>query len=360
MSTELAEAAESGAESPQQEEPRQLLEPSPRRGRTALDIAARFDAPGVPTGVEVHAGGHINKSYRVTFSQKTQGGESDSGEDKRYLLQRVNGAVFPEPMLIQHNIERVTSHVQKKLRAAGGGDIERRCLSVVPTKDGALGLADPEGGSDLWRMYPFVEGTKTMLEVTSAAEAFSTAKIFGEFVAIVADMEGPPLHETLKDFHNTPMRLDALDAAVRADSHGRVAEAQKLLKLVDGQRADACVIQQHIDAGELPVRTVHNDTKISNVLFDLASGSALCVVDLDTVMSGSLLHDFGDLCRSVCSLCPEDGMGPDGEMLSPEVDEGLFRAVCSGFIDGAGAVLSDLESELLVLSAQVSLSTAAC
>ena len=103
-----------------------------------------------------------------------------------------------------------------------------------------------------------------------------------------------------------------------------------------------------------------SDTKISNVLFDLASGSALCVVDLDTVMSGSLLHDFGDLCRSVCSLCPEDGMGPDGEMLSPEVDEGLFRAVCSGFIDGAGAVLSDLESELLVLSAQVSLSTAVC
>ena len=96
------------------------------------------------------------------------------------------------------------------------------------------------------------------------------------------------------------------------------------------------------------------------MLFDLASGSALCVVDLDTVMSGSLLHDFGDLCRSVCSLCPEDGMGPDGEMLSPEVDEGLFRAVCSGFIDGAGAVLSDLESELLVLSAQVSLSTAVC
>ena len=103
-----------------------------------------------------------------------------------------------------------------------------------------------------------------------------------------------------------------------------------------------------------------SDTKISNVLFDLASGSALCVVDLDTVMSGSLLHDFGDLCRSVCSLCPEDGMGPDGEILSPEVDEGLFRAVCSGFIDGAGAVLSDLESELLVLSAQVSLSTTAC
>ena len=257
MSAELAEAAESeGAESPQQEEPRQLLEPSPLRGRAALDIAARFNAPGVPTAVEVHAGGHINKSYRVTFSQKAQGGIESGGEDKRYLLQRVNGAVFPEPMLIQHNIERVTSHVQAKLRAAGGGDIERRCLSVVATKDGALGIADPEGGSDLWRMYPFVEGTKTMLEVTSAAEAFSTAKIFGEFVAIVADMEGP-LHEILPDFHNTPMRLDALDAAVRADSHGRVAEAQKLLKLVDGQRADACVIQQHIDAGELPVRTVH-------------------------------------------------------------------------------------------------------
>ncbi|MCX8228967.1 MAG: aminoglycoside phosphotransferase family protein [Planctomycetota bacterium] len=308
----------------------------------ALQMAENFSADGTPQNAEIWSGGHINTSFRITFSENTP--------PRRYLLQRINAHVFPQGNLIMENIRRVTLHVFGMLQSTGVQNMERHFLSLVPTKQGGFCVQDADG--HFWRMYPWVEGTQTKLQVETTGQANSAAFAFGDFLRLTADLTHPPLHTILPDFHHTPKRLQALQEAVQSNPKNRLDSAADALALVEELTPDACILQTLLDQKQLPWRPVHNDTKISNVLFDATNQEALCVVDLDTVMPGSALHDFGDMARSMATRTPEDGRNENGDWVEAKVDTELFAAVCHGFLQGAGDSLAALEKQHLLLSAQ--------
>ena len=288
------------------------------------DVVARFaiDAPVV--AVEPFSGpaGHINASYVVTTPR---GG--------RFFLQRLNRHVFPDLDALMENVARVTRHVGGPLR-------------LVPTREGLAWARDDQG--DVWRLYGFIEGAvaRTM---ASAADAERAARAFGAFQRALADLPGPRLHETIPHFHDTPRRLESFECAVQRDSAGRAAEARKEIAQVQGRRELAAVLVKAAASGTVPERIVHNDAKLANVLFDAASGEALCVVDLDTVMPGLALFDFGDLVRSMATRAAEDERDTSRVRLEPE----LFESIARGYVAATRELLTPAERELLVPAAQV-------
>ena len=233
------------------------------RATVLNDVVARFaiDAPVV--AVEPFSGpaGHINASYVVTAR-----GARD--RPVRFFLQRLNRHVFPDLDALMENVARVTRHVGGPLR-------------LVPTREGLACARDDQG--DVWRLYGFIERAVARA-MASAADAERAAGAFGAFQRALADLPGPRLHETIPHFHDTPRRLESFECAVQRDSAGRAAEARKEIAQVQGRRELAAVLVKAAASGTVPERIVHNDAKLANVLFDAASGEALCVVDLDTVM----------------------------------------------------------------------------
>ena len=294
------------------------------RATVLNDVVARFaiDAPVV--AVEPFSGpaGHINASYVVTTPR---GG--------RFFLQRLNRHVFPDLDALMENVARVTRHVGGPLR-------------LVPTREGLAWARDDQG--DVWRLYGFIEGAvgRTM---ASAADAERAAGAFGAFQRALADLPGPRLHETIPHFHDTPRRLESFECAVQRDSAGRAAEARKEIAQVQGRRELAAVLVKAAASGTVPERIVHNDAKLANVLFDAASGEALCVVDLDTVMPGLALFDFGDLVRSMATRAAEDERDTSRVRLEPE----LFESIARGYVAATRELLTPAERELLVPAAQV-------
>ena len=292
------------------------------------DVVARFaiDAPVV--AVEPFSGpaGHINASYVVTAR-----GARD--RPARFFLQRLNRHVFPDLDALMENVARVTRHVGGPLR-------------LVPTREGLAWARDDQG--DVWRLYGFIEGAvaRTM---ASAADAERAARAFGAFQRALADLPAPRLHETIPHFHDTPRRLESFECAVQRDSAGRAAEAREEIAQVRGRRELAAVLVKAAASGTVPERIVHNDAKLANVLFDAASGEALCVVDLDTVMPGLALFDFGDLVRSMATRAAEDERDTSRVRLEPE----LFESIARGYVVATRELLTPAERELLVPAAQV-------
>jgi len=294
------------------------------RATVLNDVVARFaiDAPVV--AVEPFSGpaGHINASYVVTTHR---GG--------RFFLQRLNRHVFPNLDALMQNVARVTRHVGGPLR-------------LVPTREGLACARDDQG--DVWRLYGFIERAVARA-MASAADAERAAGAFGAFQRALADLPGPRLHETIPQFHDTPRRLESFECAVQRDSAGRAAEARKEIAQVQGRRELAAVLVKAAASGTVPERIVHNDAKLANVLFDAASGEALCVVDLDTVMPGLALFDFGDLVRSMATRAAEDERDTSRVRLEPE----LFESIARGYVAATRELLTPAERELLVPAAQV-------
>ena len=283
----------------------------------AADAAARFATDGPVRAVRPHSGGHIHASFIVETPTR------------RWLLQRLNTSVFPRPDLVMANVAAVTAHL-----AARG----ERTLTFVPARDGAPLAFDDDGTP--WRMFEFIEGAVTRETARDEHDAASAAHAFGRFLRALADYAGPPLHETIPGFHDTAARVAALDRAIAADAAGRAA----------GARAAVDAIARHRDAltgafararalGDARLRIAHLDAKIANVLFDARSGDALCVVDLDTVMPGLSLHDFGDLVRSMVSPAAEDEPDP----ARVHADPARYAAILRGYLHGAGPVLGAAE-----------------
>ncbi|HEV8305304.1 MAG TPA: aminoglycoside phosphotransferase family protein [Gemmatimonadales bacterium] len=304
------------------------------------EALAQFALEGDPDSIEPFPGGHINETYRVAVRR--------GGARLPYLLQRVNPRVFPDPVRVMENVAHVTEHVARRLSAAGIADWRRRVIVLAPARDGRLWVTDADGG--IWRLYPFVHARVTE-RATTPGEAREAARAFGRFLALLADYPGPPLHETIAGFHDTARRYAALDGAVETDACRRVAAARAQIDALLAQRSLADVLPPLLARGEVPRRVVHNDAKISNVLFDTATGEALGVVDLDTVMPGSALHDFGDLVRSTASPTDEDE--PDLRRVHVRLE--FFEALVRGFLaeDGAGPVLVPRERELLVCAGRL-------
>ena len=293
-------------------------------------VARRFATAGPAVHVVPHGSGHINTSFRVACT--APGG---AGRGAQYLLQRLNTGIFKDPAALMRNVERVTRHIAGAL--AGRQDADRRVLTLVPTPDGQLWLRDADGGC--WRMFRFIERSHSLDTIGNTAEAFHAAAAFGEFQRLLADLPEPRLQETIPAFHDTPRRCRALWQAVEADVVGRAAACAGEIAFLRERESLSSLL---LDA-RLPERVTHNDTKLNNVLFDDDTGQALCVVDLDTVMPGLSLYDFGDMVRTATSPTAEDE--PDPSLVDMRMP--FFRALVEGYLSTAGGFLLPDEKRLL-------------
>ncbi|MER3461834.1 MAG: mucin desulfatase, partial [Armatimonadota bacterium] len=256
-----------------------------------VEIAQRFAIEGNPEQIQRFGSGHINDTYLV---------QCRGGAQRFYILQRLNPNVFHRPDVVMRNIERVTRHLQSKQRRSG----ERSSLTLIPTVTSETHTLDLSGAA--WRMYVFVEGTVSYDEPPNADVARQVARAFGEFQRDLIDLPATSLSEPLPDFHHTRKRYDALMDAVTQDSVGRLSECRDEVRFIMDRQHDTSVLISLAEHGAAPPHVTHNDTKINNVLLDMATGLPKCVIDLDTVMPGLTLYDFGDLIRTATCTAPED------------------------------------------------------
>ncbi len=309
----------------------------------ATDIAAiapQFELAGAVESAQPLTIGHINDSYRVTC-------RDDTGAAREYLLQRLNTTIFTKPALVMHNIERVTEHVRRTLEQAGTRDVRRRVLRLARARTGQTWVEDSRG--QVWRAYDFIARTTMQATVRTPQDAATAGAAFGEFQAQLADLPGPPLHESLPGFHDTPARYAAFERALAVDEFGRARAARRAVDMVLARRTGAGTLMELLRKGALPRRVAHNDAKLSNVLLDEMTGEALAVVDLDLVMPGTILFDYGDMLRSLTSDAAEDE--PDPAKVTLRLD--LFEALTRGYLRHADAFLTPVERRHLLLAGRI-------
>jgi aminoglycoside phosphotransferase (APT) family kinase protein len=248
---------------------------------------------------------------------------------------------------LMENVARVCAHTGERLAKAGVPDAGRRGLSLVPTVTGAAYWRDAEGGC--WRAYHFIEGASTFDKIESPGQARIAAKAFGEFQRLLADLPAPRLRETIPHFHDTRRRFDTLNRSVRADAASRVAAATAE---IDFARRRENLVDTLLDLqarGAIPERITHNDTKLNNVMLDDVTGEALCIIDLDTVMPGLALYDFGDMARSATNSAEED----EADLSRVRMRLPVFAALVEGYRAGAGSFLNPAEVANLALAGRV-------
>ncbi|MDB4399128.1 aminoglycoside phosphotransferase family protein, partial [Akkermansiaceae bacterium] len=301
-------------------------------------IANEFAIPGdFISGVEIDSG-HINSTYLVEF-------ESDNGSKDRYVLQRINEGVFPDPKAVMRNIEVVTRHINWKVLRVKR-DLSGQTLNLFPARGGRF-HAEIEGDG-IWRCYNFIEGCRTYDIVENPRQAYEAAKAFGSFQGLVSDIPLENIEETIPDFHNTPQRYENLMQAVAEDPLRRLGGVKKELDFV---RSNKGILSKLIDlrnSGVLPERITHNDTKINNVMIDSETDKAVCVIDLDTVMRGLALYDFGDMVRTAVSPAAED----EKDLSKVVVRIPIFQALVEGYLDGCDC-LCDVEIDNLAFSGEL-------
>ena len=280
-----------------------------------------------------YGSGHINDTYRLTY---------DTG--KHYILQKMNRSIFTKPVELMENVSGVTAWLKKKIQE-NGGDVERETLNLVMTKDGLPYYVDEDG--EYWRVYLFIEGATCYDAVKDDNDFYQSAVAFGHFQRLLADYPAETLHETIKDFHNTPDRLEKFKKAVAEDICGRAASVQKEIDFIlEREELTHALYDLQLD-GRLPLRVTHNDTKLNNIMIDDETGKAICVIDLDTVMPGLTANDFGDSIRFGASTALED----EQDLSKVSCDLHLFDVYARGFIEGCGGALTDLEIDMLPMGA---------
>lgn len=292
-----------------------------------------FGHIGNPTYCAPYGNGHINDTFLVICEGK-----------KRYILQRINHSIFTNPQEIMENICAVTDFIRKK-SAEIGADTERCTLSVVKTLSGESFYQDSIGS--YWRLYDFTERTVTKEKVSNIKEFYDCAEAFGKFQAQLAEFDASSLHEAIKDFHNTPMRFANLLRAIENNPLGRVAEVGPEIKFALEREEFTKTLEKAHAEGRLPLRVTHNDTKLNNILFDEHTGSPVCVIDLDTVMPGYSVNDFGDSIRFGANTAAED----ETNLSKVSLDLELYRAYTEGFLRGCDGRLTSSEIELLPIGA---------
>ena len=302
-----------------------------------IDVCRRFGIAGDPIRYKTFTDGHINATFLIVFSEQ--------GTLKKYLVQNINTVVFRQPEQLMENVISVTHFLRKKIRAAGG-DPERETLHFLKTTDGQLCLHD---GEHCWRIYRFIDDSFTYDLIEDAAIFRSAGAGFGRFQRLLADYPIENLYETIPDFHDTPKRLAALEAAVNADAVGRRHDVEPEIAFALARKADAGVALQLLQDGKVPLRVTHNDTKLNNLLFDNQTKESICVIDLDTIMPGLSLYDFGDAIRFGAKTAFEDE--PDLSKVSISLD--LFAAYTEGYLSQCRDALTESEISHLAFSAKL-------
>lgn len=296
----------------------------------------RFKLPGELKECIRYGSGHINDTYRLTY-------ETPQGT-KRYILQRMSKSIFKKPVELMENVSGVTAWLRKKI-IENGGNPERETLTLVKSNDGLPYFVDSTG--EYWRVYLFIEGATCYDAVKDDNDFYQSAVAFGHFQRLLADYPAETLHETIKDFHNTPDRLEKFKKAVAEDVCGRAASVQKEIDFIlEREELTHALYDLQLD-GRLPLRVTHNDTKLNNIMIDDETGKAICVIDLDTVMPGLTANDFGDSIRFGASTALED----EQDLSKVSCDLHLFDVYARGFIEGCGGALTDLEIDMLPMGA---------
>jgi Ser/Thr protein kinase RdoA (MazF antagonist) len=300
------------------------------------NIVNEFAVKGKVEEVKPLGAGHINDSYMV----RTQGDAPD------YVLQRINHHIFKDVDALQNNIKRVTDHIRKKLLEKNEPDVTRKVLALTPTTQGALYYRSPEG--DYWRVMPYIANSKSLDEVSSKL-SFLAGRAFGNFQSMLADLPAPPLVETIPNFHNIESRLATFREAVKNNLAGRLAKVKDIVAEIEKRADEMCKAEQLHRDGKLPKRINHCDTKVNNILFDGDTDEVLCVVDLDTVMPGFVVSDFGDFMRTGANHGKEDDENLDNVFFRMDI----FEAYAKGYLETAKGFLTPLEVELLPFGAKL-------
>lgn len=296
------------------------------------NVVMQFDLPDGAWTAEPYGNGHINETYLVTTGEK------------RFILQRVNGYVFPKPEDVMDNIERVTAFLKAQIEREGG-DPARETLTLVKTHQGECFTYDREGG--LWRMYLFVEDTVSYDLPDTPALFELSGEAFGKFQRQMGGFPADSLHETIHDFHNTPARYRQLEDAIARNEAGRLGSVTAEIEFCRQYEREVHALLDAMEAGEIPLRVTHNDTKLNNVLLDAQTRKALCVIDLDTVMPGFAANDFGDSIRFGASTAAED----ETDLSKVTMSLDLYAAFAGAFLGACS--LTQPEIELLPMGAKL-------
>ena len=301
-------------------------------------IAEQFQIQGTLKDAIPIVQGHINDTYRL-ISETPEG-------DRQYALQEINQYVFKQPELVMENICAVTEFLHQKI-AAAGGDTARETLTVIPAVDGKSFFVDDDG--DYWRVYDYICGASTYDTVQNEQHLYNAGYAFGRFQTMLADFPIEKLHETIPDFHNTKKRLKDFFEAVERDECGRAASVQKESDFFRKRVDEASYLIDLQEKGILPTRVTHNDTKYNNIMIDDATGEALCVIDLDTVMPGLSAYDYGDAIRFAASSAAED----ETDLSKVGLDMKLFELFTGGFVSAVTGFLTDTELAVLPWGARI-------
>ncbi len=303
------------------------------------DIVRHFTFEGAFIEANPYGCGHINDTFAAYFKKA-------DGNTHRYIMQRINHNVFKSPENLMENIESVTRHLRKKIIAAGGNE-QRETLNLIPTVDGKSFYKSPEG--HYWRAYIFIENATTYQVVENADHFYNAGKAFGTFQKLLSDFPAGQLHETIPNFHHTSKRFEAFAEAVDKDRMNRAKDVRAEIAFAEKRVADTSVLVDLLEQGKLPLRVTHNDTKFNNIMIDDITGEGVCVIDLDTVMPGLSLYDFGDSIRFGANPAAED----EKDLSKVWMELGLYEQFTRGFLESAGKFLTPVELAYLPFSAKL-------
>jgi len=302
-------------------------------------IADQFAIEGDFVEGEEIQSGHINATFRASF-------EGAGGVIHRYILQRINANVFKDPMAVMRNVECVTRHINWKVLRVKK-DLGGQTLNLYPGRGGKFWVAGPNSG--VWRCYNNIEGCQTYDVVENTRQAYQAARAFGSFQDLISDLPPEEIEETIPFFHDTRKRFDRLMEVVDQDPCGRAGSVASELEFVRQREEAVDKVLKGMKDGAIPMRITHNDTKINNVMIDEETDEAVCVIDLDTVMPGSVLYDFGDLVRTAVSPAAED----EQDLSKVQLRLPIFEALVEGYLDSAKDFLNEAEVDLLPFSSKL-------
>ena len=302
------------------------------------EVCENFSIGGVFTGYEKINNGHVNSTYRLEFEE--------NGETKKYVLQMVNTVAFKYPDKLMSNIIGITNHIRKKAEEKGD-DASRCTLSFLPCNDGNYYYIDDE--NSCWRVYTLVDDVYTCNSIENENDFYNAGIAFGEFQNILADYDCNSLYDTIENFHNTVSRFEALKTAINENLASRADSVKDEIEFALAREKDTHVLVDLIADGKLPIRVTHNDTKLNNILFDNKTNKGICIIDLDTVMPGLSLYDFGDSIRFGANTAAED----EKDLSKVSLSLPLYEVYVKGYLQSAREALTDLEKELLPFGAKL-------
>ena len=305
--------------------------------KAAEKVIGNFLIDGELEKIKVNTQGHINSTFVSTFVK--------DGVRTKYTHQKINRNVFKNPKEVMENIVAVTQHIEDKISSFP--DKDRRVLKVIFTKDNLPYYIDEDG--EYWRTYIFIENVNTYDKIPSVNAARNLGKGIGNFQKQLSDFDGSRLNITIPHFHDMNLRYRQLDDAVKADVKGRCAQVKAELDFLYANKERGCRIWDDFEKGILPNRVTHNDTKMNNVLFDPESDEAVCVIDLDTIMPGTILFDTGDMIRTACNTAEED----EKDLSKVSFNAEMYKSLIGGYMESADSFLTKEEREGIKESGRV-------